>query len=356
MSVFKGEKLNIEIYGESHAESIGAKVSGFPRFKIDFENLKNFTLRRKANSKLYSTKRIESDTPIFQNCGDNGLIDGDFEVIIHNENVKSSDYSTLYAKPRPSHADYVRYIKYGEKDFSGGGKFSGRLTAPLCVVGGIAKQYLYDNYGIKVLGYLSSVGKIEGVSYKNEQVLAEDIENCHKEFPALKNGLLMQSEIERANEQGDSVGATVECVVFNMQCGIGENLFGGLEGKISYMTYAIPGVKGVEFGDGFEISSLYGSQANDSLICKNGKVQIETNHAGGINGGISNGNPLTLRVGFRPTPSIEKEQQTVDLDKFENVKISVKGRHDSCFAVRAVPVVESVVAIAILDSILAEIK
>ena len=354
MSVFKGEKLNIEIYGESHAESIGAKVSGFPRFKIDFENLKNFTLRRKANGKQYSTKRIESDTPIFQNCGDNGLIDGDFEVVIYNKDVKSGDYNSLYAKPRPSHADYVRYLKNGEKDYRGGGEFSARLTAPLCAVGALAKQYLYENYGVEALAYLAQVGEIKGKSYKESLPDKEEIKATYNKFPALSRGEEMVAEITNAASQGDSVGGIVECVVYNMPHSIGGSLFEGLEGKIANLVYSIPAVKGVEFGLGFDLSSMKGSKANDPLRIENGQVSIISNNAGGINGGISNGNAITLRVAFRPTPSISIPQDTVDLEKGENVQIKIEGRHDSCVAVRAVPVVECAVAIAILDAILGE--
>ncbi|MBQ7374001.1 MAG: chorismate synthase [Clostridia bacterium] len=354
MSIFKGEKLVVEIYGTSHAQKIGAKASGFPRLKIDEENLKNLLKRRSPSSSVFSTKRKEPDEPIFEKGVNNGVIDGDFEVVIYNKDVKSSDYNELYARPRPSHADLVRYFRSGEKDYRGGGEFSARMTAPLCAVGALCKQYLFENYGVEILAYLSSVGKVDGASYKTHSICKEEIKACHQGFPSLTNGEKMIEEISKAQSDGDSVGGVVECVAFNVPKGVGGSLFEGLEGKISNLVYAIPAVKGIEFGDGFDLSKMLGSVANDPIRLENGKIVVEKNSAGGINGGISNGNPLTMRVGFRPTPSISKEQRTVDVEKMENVNIKIKGRHDSCVAVRAVPIVECAVAIALLDCILKE--
>ena len=352
MSVFKGRKLNIEIYGSSHGEKIGAKVSGFPDMEIDFKSLDLFIQRRKGNGEIYSTKRCEKDEPIFSNLVDNRLICGDFEVVIQNNDVKKGDYSSCFGKPRPSHADYCRYLLDGTLDFSGGGEFSGRLTAPICIVGGLCKDYLKQKFGIEVLAYVSEVGCVKGKSYKTSEITKEEITACHEGFPSLSKGEEMLEEIACAKKSGDSVGATVECVVYNMKKGVGGSLFGGLEGKISQSVYAIPGVKGVEFGDGFSLSKERGSEANDQLFYKDGEVVTLTNKAGGINGGISNGNPITLRVSFRPTPSIAIPQNTVDLVKKENTQILVEGRHDACFGIRAVPVVESMVAISLLDELL----
>lgn len=354
MSTYNGEKLNIRIYGASHADKIGADVKGFPKLKIDVENLNSVMKRRAPSNTVFSTKRAEPDEPIFEKGLNSGVIDGDFEVVIYNKDVKSGDYNSLYAKPRPSHADYVRYLKNGEKDYRGGGEFSARLTAPLCAVGALAKQYLQENYGVEVLAYLSQVGEIKGRSYKDGLIAEEEIKATYDKFPALSNGEEMVEEISNAMWQGDSVGGIVECIVYNMPHSIGGSLFEGLEGKISNFVYSIPAVKGVEFGLGFDLSSMKGSRANDPLRIENGEINIVTNNAGGINGGISNGNPITLRVGFRPTPSISIPQDTVDLEKGENVKIKIEGRHDSCVAVRAVPVVECAVAIAILDAMLGE--
>ncbi|MBR2070470.1 MAG: chorismate synthase [Clostridia bacterium] len=350
MSKWKGDRLSIEIFGQSHAKSVGANVENFPKIKVDFERLEKFMARRRGNPKFaWSTPRIEGDVPTFSAISD-GVLQGDFTIEIANNNVKSKDYSELFAKPRPSHADYVRYLLDGTCDFSGGGEYSARLTAPFAVVGALAKQYLEDNYGIKVLAYLSSVGNVLGKSYKDSQITDKEIESMGV-FPALSNGEKMVEEIKSRAIEGDSVGGVVQCIVFNPLSKLGGNLFGGLEGKISNLLYAIPGVKGVEFGEGFDISKGYGSTENDQLFVESGKVKFKTNKAGGINGGVSNGEPITMSVAFRPTPSIFKEQNTVDLQKMENTVIKIKGRHDSCIAVRGVPVVESAVAIAILDSI-----
>lgn len=355
MAVFNGEKLNIEIYGTSHAEKIGVKASGFPRLKVDFENLEKFMKRRSPSGGIFSTKRKEPDLPIFEKGLDNGVIGGDFEAVIYNKDVKSGDYNNLYAKPRPSHADYTRYLKNGEKDYRGGGEFSGRLTAPMCVLGALCKQYLYENYGVEVLAYISSVGKVNGKSYKTEAVSIEQIKGA-TDFPSLSCSEEMLEEIKNSAVRGDSVGGCVDCMVFGMPTGVGGSLFDGLEGKIANLVYSIPAVKGVEFGDGFDLTKKNGSEANDQLEVVDGKVKLTSNRAGGLNGGITNGEPITLRVGFRPTPSISIPQKTVDLEKMQTTEIVIEGRHDSCIVVRAVPVVESAVAIALLDSILKENK
>ena len=350
MSVYNGRKLRIEIYGESHAEKTGVKMQGLPRFKFDEGALNVFTSRRKATADVYSTSRTESDIPVFTGVKD-GVIDGEFSAEIKNENRATKDYSALYGKPRPSHADYAWHLKDGALDFSGGGRFSARLTAPLCVVGGILKQYLKTR-GIEIESYVSSVGNVFARSYKDGPLTAEEIRLLRGGgFPSLDKKDEMTEEIKAAKSVGDSVGGTVECVIFGVK-GIGDNLFGGLEGKISQLVYAVPAVKGVEFGDGFDLAEMRGSAANDGLYFKGGKVEFYTNRAGGINGGIANGNPITFRAAFRPTPSISLPQKTVDLVKKENAEIVINGRHDACVVPRALPAIESAAAIAIADEIL----
>lgn len=352
MSTYNGKNISVEIFGESHSETIGVKAKGFPAFAFDLNKLNKFLARRKASSQVYSTARVESDTPVFDGVV-NGQIDGEFTAVIHNTNVKSSDYAQLVGKPRPSHADYAWYLKDGTVDFTGGGRFSGRMTAPLCVVGGIAKQYL-EMLGIKIYAYVKSVGKVTGRSYKDGEIAASELEELIEsgEFPALSNACEMISAIAQAKSQGDSLGGVIECIVYGMKAGVGDCLFDGLEGKVSSLVYSIPAVKGVEFGDGFELARLAGSVANDSYRYVDGKVKLTKNSAGGINGGISNGANVTLSVAMRPTPSIAKEQQTVDLVNKVNTTIKVTGRHDACIVPRAVPCVESAVALAILDEIL----
>ncbi len=351
MAKFNGKKLNIEIYGESHSDKIGVKVSGMPSFKFDSALLAEFLNRRKASGGVFSTSRIEDDLPIFSGvCGEE--VNSEFTAEILNSNTKSKDYNNLYGKPRPSHADYTSYLKDGTLDFSGGGRFSGRLTAPLCVIGGILKQYL-SSMGIEVHAYISSVGKVNGKSYLDGEISEKSlIELRGKDFPSLDKKKEMLEEIAVAKAEADSVGGVIECIVYGMKPGVGDNLFEGLEGKISSLVYSIPGVKGVEFGAGFRISEMRGSTANDQLEIVEDKISLLSNNSGGINGGISNGAKITLRVAMRPTPSIAKEQKTVDLINKTNVKINVGGRHDACIAVRAIPCVESAVCIALADEII----
>ncbi len=330
MSVFKGDKINIEITGSSHGEEMRLKMNGIPSFSFDREILNDYLQRRKPSGD-FQTERRESDIPEFKKGIVDGRVVGEIEVVVNNQDVKKEDYAELYGKPRPSHADYCRYIKDGSLDFSGGGRFSGRLTVLYCVAGAIASSYL-KNKGIKVESEIISVGKAKkGNENFNEEV---------------------KRQLSEAKKDGDSLGAVVKCVAKGVPAGLGNDYFQGMESKISSLVYAIPGVKGVEFGKGFAISELRGSEANDEWRTEDGKIFSSTNNSGGINGGITNGMDVELSVAFRPTPSIAKKQKTVDLKTGENTEIEVKGRHDVCFALRTLPIVESALAIAILDEIL----
>ena len=349
MSEYNGKILNIDIFGGSHESFIGAKVCGLPKFDYDLNELKRFLSRRSPRSDI-STRRKEPDEPIIE-FTDDGMI-----VAIKNEDVKKSDYDNLYGKPRPSHADYCAYLKYGTLDFSGGGAFSGRMTAVLCAVGGLCLQYL-KTVGINIAAYLFKAGKVVCDSYRNLSLDTVDIEALRGDIiPALSNSEEIMNEIEYAKNCGDSVGGAVDCVIDGKVAALGGSLFDGLEGKLSMLAFAIPGVKAVEFGVGTMFAEMTGSKANDKMYYENGKIAFASNLSGGINGGIANGEPITMSVTFRPAPSIAKEQDTVDLVNKQNCVISVKGRHDACIAIRAVPVVESVAAIAILDEWLYENK
>lgn len=356
MSVFKGRKTEVEIYGESHAEKIGVRVKGFPEFIYSAQKLKEFADRRKPSLSVFSTKRREPDEPIFYRADGSEISDcalpSEWYAEILNTDRKSGDYNELYGKPRPSHADYAWHLKDGALDFSGGGRFSGRLTAALCVAGGIAKEYL-ETLGVRIAAFVSEVGGVSGGSYKEKLLFAEEIEKLRAgNFPSLKNKAEILEKIKSAAAEGDSLGGRIDCVITGVK-GAGDNLFGGLEGKISQLLYAIPAVKGVEFGAGFDFAKMRGSEANDALYYDDeGEVKFRSFHAGGINGGIANGAPITFSVALRPTPSIYKEQETIDLIKKENVKIKIKGRHDACIVPRAVPCAESAAAIAIIDEIL----
>lgn len=359
------EKLNIEIYGESHAPEIGVRMGGIPdSCTLTLDCMRGLLARRKSGSGVWATPRKEEDEPIIvsglekTDCG--YKVNGTIEVCIKNNNVRPKDYDGVMTVPRPSHADYAAYVKDG-KISSGGGRFSGRMTAPLCVAGGIAKELLSQG-GISVCAYISSIGEVDGASYKSNARVAKsgiddaDIKRIEKsEFPLLDESSKgdMINRIMLASQDGDSVGGTVECIVTGLEAGLmGDALYEGLEGKIAYSVYAIPAVKGVEFGSGFDIARMSGSRANDAYQIENGSIVTGTNNSGGINGGITNGMPVTLRVAFRPTPSISQAQRSVDLSQGRECELKIKGRHDSCIVPRAVPCVESAVALALLDEVL----
>lgn len=359
MSTWKGKRVSLTLLGESHSSEITLKVSGLPKMIVNSEALLSFMARRRGGQGVGTTERKEADIPIFKG-GIKGDVQNDAyievlgeraEIIIENSNVRSSDYGPLYGKPRPSHADYVSFIKNGTLDFRGGGRFSARLTAPLVALGGILKQHLYEK-GIRSYSYLSCVGGECGTSYKNVAITEDELTKTLKnnDFPALSNTDGMKRAIEEARREGDSVGAKAECIAFGVKPGLGNDYFDALECCLSSLLFAIPAVKALEFGSGVDFATMRGSRANDPLYYdENDNVCFKTNHTGGINGGITNGDPLLLSLTFRPTPSISKPQQTVDLVDKTNTEISIHGRHDACVAVRALPIIESLVSLAIFD-------
>ncbi|MCM1306218.1 MAG: chorismate synthase [Bacteroides sp.] len=358
------EKLQIEIYGESHAPEIGVKIGGIPYgCELTLKCVDSLLERRRSHGDAWATARKEDDMPEIvgglTKRADRYVVDGTIEMRIKNANVRQGDYANISSVPRPSHADYAAYAKDG-KISSGGGRFSGRMTAPLCIAGGIAQE-LFESAGIRVCAYISEIAGVKGESYKDGRVALDGInlddENRIKSssFPLLDEGAKdkMIEAISRASSEGDSVGGVIECVVTGLETGqLGDALFEGLESKIAYAVYAIPAVKGVEFGSGFELSRLLGSEANDEYEVRGGNVKTLTNHSGGINGGISNGMPLLLRVAIKPTPSISKAQRSVELETMTERELKIKGRHDACIVPRAVPCVESAVSLALLDELL----
>ncbi len=346
-SIYNGKNLKVEIFGTSHAPRIGVKVKGLKGQRFDQARLEEFMARRRAKNTSYSTKRLEQDKIIFEKGVKNGVIGKELKAVIKNSQQKSNDYDNIVKKPRPSHADLVAWTKYGDGfDARGGGKFSGRMTAPMCIVGGICKQIL-EQKGIKINAFISSIGGENGKKY--DDIDCENFNFIVDDFPALSNKEEMLALIEQAAKKGDSVGGKIDCVVTGVPVGSGEYMFDSIESVISQLAFAVPAVKGIEFGLGFKISELNGSKANDSFYYDGGRVKTKTNNNGGINGGLANGMPITLRVAVKPTPSISLEQDTVDLDKKVNAKIIIGGRHDACIVPRAVPVIEAVTAIAILD-------
>ena len=347
MSSSYGENIRMTIFGQSHSAAIGMTLEGIPAGKkLDFDELAAFLSRRAPGKNAYSTPRKEADTPEFL-CG----IVGDttcgtpLTAIIRNTNTRSADYSQLKTLPRPGHADYTAEVKYhGAQDYAGGGHFSGRLTAPLCIAGGICKQLLKQE-GIEIISRIAAIGGIE-----DEGVLRAS--TAEKEFPVVSDlqGERMKARIAEAKAQGDSVGGIIECAVLNLPVGLGDPMFGGMENRIAQIVFGIPAVKGLEFGAGFAVSQMTGSENNDAFCIENGTVRTETNHCGGILGGITNGMPLTFRAAFKPTPSIAMAQKSVNLETGEQTELSVTGRHDPCIVPRAVPCVEAAAAIAVYDA------
>ena len=351
MSSTYGENIHLSIFGQSHSPAIGMTLEGIPAGEhIDFDQLQSFMERRAPGRKAYSTARKEADMPEFLSgvrgeytCGT------PLTAIIRNGDTRSKDYAAFSSVPRPGHADYTAQVKYfGYQDYAGGGHFSGRLTAPLCIAGGICLQIL-KRQGIEVISRIKFIGNVEDESPLLSSTAGNDFPTVDKAA-----GEAMQAAIEEARMQGDSLGGVIECAVLGLPAGLGDPIFGGMENRIAAIVFGIPAVKGVEFGAGFGASRLRGSENNDAFRVEDGRIVTETNRAGGILGGITTGMPLTLRVGIKPTPSIGRPQKTVSLARMENTELTIRGRHDPCIAHRAVPVVEAVTACVLLDLLLEE--
>lgn len=355
MSSTYGEKLRVTVFGQSHSPEIGVTVEGLPSgFKIDTQRLLAFMDRRAPGKDPTATARKEADVPEFVS----GLADGvtcgvPLCAVIKNQNHKSSDYSELRDCPRPGHADYTARLRYGEShDVAGGGHFSGRLTAPLCIAGGIALQLL-EREGISIGAHIVTVGKEKADLYDPCHLTEKDLLLLDS-FPVRTpdEEERFRKEILCQKEKGDSVGGMIECAAIGVPGGIGDPMFGGMENRIAQIVFGVPAVKGVEFGAGMAVSTMYGTQCNDPFRAEGEKIVTETNNAGGILGGITTGMPLIFRAAIKPTPSIAAEQDSVSLSRMENTRLCVKGRHDPCIVPRAVPVMEACMAIALLDALL----
>lgn len=353
MSSTYGESLKLSIFGQSHGPAIGMTLDGIPAgLPVDMEKLQTFLNRRAPGQNDWSTPRKEEDRPEFLS----GILDGytcgaPIAAVIYNKNTRSGDYANLKDCPRPGHADYTAQIKYGGfQDAAGGGHFSGRLTAPLCIAGGLCKQWL-EEIGVRIGAHIWGIMDIDDERFDQ---LNPQLDSIRSDFPVINEtaGNAMKDEIAKARADGDSVGGLIECAINGLPAGLGEPMFGGVESRIAQIVYGIPAVKSVSFGMGLITLMQRGSDVNDSYNIKDGKIITETNHAGGILGGITNGMPVTFYVAIKPTPSISKPQQSVSLSKMENQELIVKGRHDPCIVPRAVPVVEAAAAIAIYDLIL----
>lgn len=353
MSSNYGENLKLSIFGQSHGAAIGMTLDGIPAGqKVDMDALQAFLNRRAPGNHFTSTPRKEPDEPeILAGIVDGYTCGAPIAAVIKNTNTRSGDYEELKDIPRPGHADFTAQMKYGGyQDVAGGGHFSGRLTAPLCIAGGMCKQWL-ENMGIQIAAHIQRIGSIsdDGLDWCNPEIGKIDTV-----FPVVNEnaGMKMRNAIADAKKDGNSLGGVVECFVTGLPAGIGDPMFDGVENRIAQIIYGIPAVKGIEFGNGFAAATLTGKENNDAYTIEDGKVRTVTNHCGGILGGITNGMPVVFRVAIKPTPSIASIQQSISLSKMETADLIVKGRHDPCIVPRAVPVVEAAAAIAIYDMIL----
>lgn len=350
-----GQNLKVTVFGQSHSDSIGVVIDGLEAgIKINYDLINKQLDRRKPGKNRLSTRRKEDDDYKFIS----GIVDGytcgsSICAVIKNKDYIKKDYDELRYKPRPSHADYPAYVKYkGFNDISGGGQFSGRLTAPITLAGSIAEDIL-NKKGIRIVSRVYSIKDIKDKALDYDNLQFSDLEGLYKEdFPVIDQTKKRQMSdlINKTREEKDSVGAIIECFVFGMPVGIGEPLYDSMESRIASAIFSIPGIRGIEFGTGFEATKMFGSEHNDEYyIDKEGKVKTKTNHHGGIIGGLTTSMPIIFRAAFKPTSSIAKMQNTVDLNTMENTKLEIKGRHDPCIAIRGIPVVEIITALSILD-------
>lgn len=357
MSGVWGNKVQVSIFGESHGKAIGIVIDGLePGVEIDMEAVNKEMARRAPGKNKFSTQRKEGDEVQIVSGFFNGKTTGTpLTGLIWNSDQHSSDYSNIKDTPRPGHADYTGFVKYnGFNDYRGGGHFSGRITAPLVFAGAVAKQILMKK-NIVIGSHILSIHNVKEEYFDKVNINEETLKALtNKEFPVLDDakGIEMKESILSAKNELNSVGGVIECCALNLPAGLGDPFFDSVESTLSHLLFSVPAVKGVEFGLGFDITKLKGSEANDEYYYDEARnVKTYTNNNGGILGGITNGMPLIFRAAIKPTASIYKEQKTVNLKTKENDDIAVVGRHDPCITLRAVPVIEAVCAIGILDII-----
>ncbi|AJA49867.1 chorismate synthase [Clostridium pasteurianum DSM 525 = ATCC 6013] len=354
MSGVWGKNIKLSIFGESHGKAIGITIDGLvPGIKLDIDYIKGEMERRMPGKNKLSTARKETDQfEILSGYFNDRTTGTPLCATIRNSDQHSKDYSKLKNLMRPGHADYTGNIRYrGFNDYRGGGHFSGRITAPLVFAGAVAKQVLAEK-GIVIGSHIKSISDVEDNSFDKVNVEESLLKSLLKEeFPTInkEKGIEMRKLIIDAKGELDSVGGIVETAILNLPVGIGSPFFYSVESHLSHMIFSIPAVKGIEFGEGFDISKLRGSKANDEYYMENDNVKTNTNNNGGILGGITNGMPLIFRTAFKPTASIARLQHTIDIERHENAELEITGRHDPCIVQRAVPVVEAAAAISILD-------
>ncbi len=354
MSSIWGEKVKISIFGESHGKAIGVVLDGLPAGEeIDLEEIALQMSRRAPGRDLSSTPRKESDQQeILSGFLDGRTTGAPLCAIIQNTNTRSGDYESLKVIPRPGHSDYPAYLRYkGYNDVRGGGHFSGRLTAPMLFAGAVCRQIL-KRRGIEIGAHVYSISEVNDASFDMTDISQSLLSRLSSQyFSVIREDAQppMRAKIEEARLAQDSVGGVVECAVTGVPAGTGDTLFGGIEPVFSSILFAIPACKGVEFGSGFGAAGMLGSENNDSYYYDGKTVKTKSNHAGGILGGIATGMPIVFRTAFKPTPSISREQESVNLNTENNTAMNVQGRHDPCIVPRAVPVVEAAAAIALMN-------
>lgn len=354
MSSVFGKNLRISVFGESHGSAIGVVIDGLPSgYDLDPEIISREMGRRKPTSEVYSTSRKEADEVEILSGVYNGKTTGTpICSIIRNNDSKSNDYNDMQSIMRPGHADFSGFVRYkGYNDIRGSGHFSGRLTAPIVFAGAVASQIL-DVFDIVIGSHIDSIFDFHDLRFDSTKINKDQLIMLRSMDIPVNDTSCREAYLEiikEAKNKSDSVGGIVESAIIGLSAGIGSPIFDSVEAKLSSILFSIPAVKGVEFGEGFGITRLYGSEANDSFYLKNENIYTRTNNNGGINGGITNGMPVVFRTAVKPTSSIAKEQDTVDIKKGMNTKLKVKGRHDACIVPRVVPVIDAAIAIAVLD-------
>lgn len=360
MSSIWGERIQISVFGGSHTGGIGVTINGLPAgYSIDMEQVTKQLQRRAPGQDLTATTRKETDMPEFL-CGisPDGVLCGDpVCAVIRNTNQISQHYQRLDITPRPGHADYPAHVKYGgHNDIRGGGHFSGRLTAPLVLAGAICRQLL-EKKGIVIGAHAAAIGPVKSKLFDPVDIDPAELNRLNQEYFAVRSAALreeMKAAIMEKKSVGDSLGGIIECAAVGLPAGLGEPIFEGVENSIASIVFGIPAIKGIEFGAGFSVAGMTGSENNDSYYYENNQVKTRTNHAGGILGGITTGMPLVFRVAVKPTASIAKQQNTVNLETHTDDLLLVHGRHDPCILPRAIPVVEAAAAVAITELMLRE--
>ena len=349
-----GKEFVVTCFGESHGRCVGAVIDGCPAgLPLTEEDIQNeLDKRLPPNRELVSARREKDTVEVLSGLFEGFTTGAPICALVWNKQTVSSDYDQMKHKPRPGHADYPARIKYmGFNDYRGGGRFSGRITAAYVIAGAVAKKLL-EVFGVEVLAYTTAIGDMElQATLSLGDVRANTYANSVR-CPDLDAAEKMTETILKAKKEGDSVGGIVECVAFNLPVGVGEPVFDSLDADIAKMLFNVPAVKGVEFGIGFEAAKMKGSENNDSYGMCDDEIELLSNNAGGVLGGLSSGAPLVVRVAVKPTSSISKEQKTVDLSTLEDATIQVQGRHDPCIVPKAVPVVESSVATVLVDHLI----